>query len=280
MKKRLLFAFMFLFLIFIGIVFAHEDEIVEDEIVEDEAVEIEKINEVDYLPIPYWIILIVISAIPILILFYTDRKKSKKHIMFWLIIFLVSSITLIIVADTIYVTLKSETKGPVHWHADLQIWNCDNKLDIINPEGMANRVGTKLFHEHNDGRMHVEGVIRNIKDIDLHNFFNFVGGNLVETSFSILTNQGIIEAKDGELCNGEIGEVQIFLYKVINSHPRQKNRFVVEQLKVNENYVLSPYQDVPPGDCIIVEFDKRKEKTDKICDTYQLAIEQKKMEIV
>ena len=71
--------------------------------------------------------------------------------------------------------------------------------------------------------------------------------------------------------------MQIFSYIVTNSHARQREGFLVEQLKVNGDYILSPYQDVPPGDCIIVEFDKRKEKTDKICDTYRLAIEQGKM---
>jgi len=167
----------------------------------------------------------------------------------------------------------------VHWHADFQIWNCGEKLDLIEPEGMLNRIGTELFHEHNDGRMHAEGIIKNIRDVDLHNFFDFIGGKLIETSFDVLTDDGVVKVKDGDLCNGESGEVQIFLYKVINSHSSQKEGFIVEQLKVNENYVLSPYQDVPPGDCIIIEFDKRKDKTDRICDTYKLAVEQKRMVI-
>ena len=118
---------------------------------------------------------------------------------------------------------------------------------------------------------------------------SFFGGSYYEKQktkssptpvISPIQNQTVIEVSDGELCNGEPAEVQIFAYVVSNPDARQKSGFLVEQLKVNGNYILSPYQDVPPGDCIIVEFDKRKNKTDKICETYRIAVEQGRMMIL
>ena len=267
---------MLVFLLLINAVFAHE---AGDEANELEFDEPESANGFfdNFLPIYVLTAVFIFSAIPFLILVISKRKRSKQHIYFWIIIYFVCAITLVIIFDTINLTINSETKGPVHWHADFQIWKCGEKLDLVDPEGIANRVGSRLFHEHGDGRMHVEGIIKNIKEVDLHNFFNFIGGSLSETSFNVPTNDGVVEAEDGGLCDGENGEVQIFSYIVTNSHARQREGFLVEQLKVNGDYILSPYQDVPSGDCIIVEFDKRKEKTDKICDTYRLAIEQGKM---
>lgn len=264
------------FLLILNIVFAHGDGVESAE--PDNKLEDGMFK--DFLPLYIVIAVFIFSAVPFLILFFSRKNISKKHTYFWIVVYLVSAITLVIIFDTINLTINSETKGPVHWHADFQIWKCGERLDIVEPEKIVNRIGTRLVHEHGDNRVHVEGIIKDLKSADLHNFFEVIGGSLSENSFSILTNNDVIKASDGELCDGEKGEVQIFLYVVTNVMDNQKSGFLVEQLKVNENYVLSPYQDVPPGDCIIVEFDKRKEKTDKICDTYQLAVEQGKMVMV
>ncbi len=270
MKKWLI---LFIFLLFVNIVLAHEDE---TEIIK------EATNGFFENFLPAYIItaVFIFSAVPFLLLYFSKKRINKQHIYFWIIIYLVSAITLIIIFDTINLTINSETKGPVHWHADYQIWNCGEKLDIVEPEKLTNRIGTRLVHEHGDNRIHIEGIIKDIHNADLHNFFNVISGELTETSFSVPTNRGLVEVKDEELCNGEAAEVQIFAYIVGNANAGQKSGFLVEQLKVNEDYILSPYQDVPPGDCIIIEFGKRKNKTDKICDTYKLAVEQDRMVIV
>ena len=223
---------------------------------------------------------LVIVVVMIYALAYDEHARKYKTLLFSVIVIAVLAGTLFLAGSTLYLNMASATRGPVHWHADYEIWSCGKQLDMKDPEGMANRVGTRLFHEHGDKRMHAEGIIEDIRDVDLHNFFNFVGGFLSENSFSVPTNDGVFSVEDGEFCNGEAGEVQIFVYIVTNADPKQKTGFLVEQLKVNEKYVLSPYQDVPPGDCIIIEFDKRKDKTDKICETYRIAVEQGRMMIL
>ena len=50
--------------------------------------------------------------------------------------------------------------------------------------------------------------------------------------------------------------------------------WIFEQQKLDnfEDYVLSPYTQIPPGDCIIIEFDAEKEKTEHICESYKVAV--------
>ena len=217
-----------------------------------------------------------ISAILILLLsfisvFYEKKIKKFKKYLFFCIVLVAIVTTILIVFSTLYTNFISETKGPVHWHADFEIWKCGKKLDLIDPKGLTNRIGTPVLHEHGDNRIHVEGVVVDFSDVDLHNFFDVVGGSLDKDNFIALTNNGIVEAKNGDLCNGEEGKLQVFVYEVLNPYRSQ----TFEQRKVEdfENFILSPYASVPPGSCIIIEFDKEKERTDKICETYKIAIE-------
>ena len=48
---------------------------------------------------------------------------------------------------------------------------------------------------------------------------------------------------------------------------------VQEKLTDYEDYILAPQSLVPPGDCIIIEFDKYKESTDNLCESYRIALE-------
>ena len=273
MKKRLFAVLLVISIILSLQVFSHEEE--EDFMLDHSGLyPLTQLQAVGYGSFAFGLIVAVI------LLFHKKMADNAKKIIYMLVVIVVGAVTIYLIVTTLHLNITSISKGPVHWHADFEIWKCGKKLDIIDPEGMANRVGSRLFHEHGDGRMHVEGIIKNIEDVDLHNFFKSIGGDLSEISFNIPADHNIIEVSDGELCNGEPAEVQIFAYVVSNPDASQKSGFLVEQLKVNGNYILSPYQDVPPGDCIIVEFDKRKNKTDKICETYRIAVEQGRMMIL
>ncbi len=172
---------------------------------------------------------------------------------------------------TIYLNTISESNGPVHWHADFEVWSCGEQLELEDPTGMSNRVGTTLFHEHNDNRIHVEGVVVGVADVSLHHFFETVGGELRDGMFRVPTHGGDVTALDGQLCNGRPGKVQVFVYKVTN--PDERGSWDVRQRKVQdfEDYVLAPYGQVPPGDCIIVELDAEKEATERLCSSYRAA---------
>lgn len=256
MRCNYLFLIIVILIILANISYAHEEEIQEN----DYSTELISIS---------FVLIVILSVYSI------HQKKlsnNEKIILFLLIIIPAIISTFYISYSTISLNINSISKGPVHWHADFEIWSCGEKLELKDPESLFNRIGSPLFHEHNENRIHIEGVIKKLDDIKLHNFFDVIGGFLDHESISIPTNEKILNFKNNNLCNNQKAKLQVFLYKVKN--PENTKKLIYEQKKLEDfkNYVLSPYQAVPPGDCIIIEFDHEKEKTSHICESYKLAI--------
>ena len=220
----------------------------------------------------YVIIASLISGLLVIFSISHIKKSEKMNILLFLGITIpIILATVYLAGSTVYLNLISETKGPVHWHADYEIWNCGDKVDLIKPKGLSNRIGNPVFHDHGDNRIHVEGVVTDKTNVDLHSFFEVVGGFLEEDRLRIPTNQEIVNIRNGDLCNGNLGTMQVFLYSITN--PDDNKNWIYEQQKLEhfENYVLSPHTSILPGDCIIIEFDVEKEKTEHICETYRTA---------
>jgi len=255
-----IFAFILLFLMLIPLALSHEDE------VEERRVEDIKDNSLFYL-----LIAAVITTIFVVISIHASKQpyftNKKKMILFLGMAIPIILASIYLVSATIYINVISETKGPVHWHADFEIYACGNKIDLVDPVGISNRVGTSVFHEHGDNRIHVEGVVVVERDIDFHSFFEAIGGGLEKDSITIPLGYQVKTYMNGDKCNGYTGTLQVFVYKTIDG------KVVQEKLTDFENYVLSPESLVPPGDCIIIEFDEIKEKTKHICETYRIAIQ-------
>lgn len=217
---------------------------------------------------------ILVTAVVILAIISRRKVGNHKKMLFFLMVIPVIIATLYAAGTTIYLNKISLTKGPVHWHADFEIWDCGEEVDLRDPQGLSNRVGTPVFHEHDDFRIHVEGVVVKKEDVALDNFFKVIGGTLTQNYLQVPTDEGMAFLHDGDLCDGKPGKIQVFAYKVVN--PREHGQWAYTQEKIEDfaKYFLSPYSMVPPGDCIIVEFGQEKEKTDKICTTYEAAISQ------
>ncbi|MBI4018659.1 MAG: hypothetical protein HY364_00210 [Candidatus Aenigmarchaeota archaeon] len=217
--------------------------------------------------------LLILTAISML---YGKKAKdgTKKTLMAFFILAAIGT-TLYLAGGTVYTNMISETGGPVHWHADFEIWNCGTKLDLIDPTGLSNRVGSSEIHEHGDDRIHVEGVLIRKNEASLHHFFELTGSEFTNDHLMLQTNGGYSEMTNGQTCNGKVGKLQAFLYRITNPNTVTKTGFIYEQVKLDNagDYVLSPYINVPPGDCIIIEFGEEKNSTDKICETYRIAIE-------
>ena len=175
-----------------------------------------------------------------------NAADNVKKILFLGIIIPIIFVSAYLIISTVYLNLSSETKGPVHWHADFEIWNCNEKVDIVDPEGVSNRVGTSVFHEHGDDRIHVEGVLVNKEDAALNHFFEVTGGQLYRDSLVLKTNKGVLSIKNGQRCNNAEAELQLFVYRIVNPDGQE---WKYEQIKVDDftDYVLSPYSNVPPG---------------------------------
>ena len=219
-------------------------------------------NSLNYI----FIVAVIVVVLTLFSIFYKNKTEKIKWLLFIAITIPIILATFYLAGSTIYLNIISETKGPIHWHADFEVYICDEQIDIINPSGTSNKIGSPLLHEHGDNRIHIEGVVVDKYNIDLHNFFRFIGGELTGHNMIIPTDRDIIKVTNGDKCNSDVGKLQAFVYKTENGLVKQ------EKLINFENYIISPESLIPPGDCIIIEFGKEKDKTKHICETYRVAL--------
>ena len=193
--------------------------------------------------------------------------KGAKKLLFSAIVIVTLIPTIVMSASTIYLNVISSSGGPVHWHADIEVWNCGKEVDLKDPKGLSNKIGTPTLHEHNDKRIHLEGVVLKPTDASLGNFFHVIGGSLTRDAFSIPSNEGLLSVRNGANCAGETtSQVQVFAYTT-----DKKNNYFQQKLEDPASFIIAPFSVVPQGDCIIVEFGFPKEKTDKLCRSYKVA---------
>jgi hypothetical protein len=151
------------------------------------------------------------------------------------------------------------------------VWKCGEQLDMIDPTGIDNRVGTWEVHEHNDQRMHIEGTILDMEQASFHHFFEIVGGKVEDDGMVFPSTKGEVAIPLEGTCNGAHAELQGFLYRVTN--PQDAKQWKYEQTKIAYPFdeKMAPYSNVPPGDCLIIEYGPVKETTDKLCASYDAA---------
>lgn len=180
-----------------------------------------------------------------------DPHQFHKRIVFDVIAVVVVIATLFMVSSTLYLNFTSPTKGPVHWHADYEIILCNEHYELMEPKGMLNRVGTNTLHEHNDNRIHVEGVPRTLEEVSLGEFFEKVDSHLSNNEFHMNSNKGEITVKNGQLCNGKAATLYVFVEKQFGRERKWS------KLENAEEYVISPYSTIPPGDRLKITFSEK-----------------------
>ena len=215
-------------------------------------------------------LIVLLVALSILL---KNKTEWLKLILFITMALIILANTIYLSGSTIYLNQVSVTGGPVHYHADFEIYNCGVKVEIKDPQWFSNQVGTEVVHEHNDNRMHIEGVLLDKHDTSISHFFEQLGGSMRNTYLTVPTNEGDLTLRNGERClDGKNGILQVFVYKTDGETFRQT------KLTDPQNYQISPESNVPPGDCIILEFDSiNRTKTDKLCQNYKLAKELEKI---
>lgn len=245
------------FLIIANPVFAH---------VENELILTEIVSKTSYSIVAVGGFLILFLAV--LAIINKNAGEFFKKAVFILVAIISVGVTFYLAGVTVYVNRQSESNGPVHWHADFKIFACGKEERLVEPTGLSNRIGRTDLHEHGDRRIHVEGVVVKKADVALREFFKVIGGSL---DFGELTFPGREEFKsyvNGDKCaDGRPGVLQAFVYKTQGDE--------IKQYKLDDypDYVLAGYSQVPPGDCIILEFSPdQKEKTDEMCDFTSIAI--------
>lgn len=173
-------------------------------------------------------------------------KNYEKKIIFWSFAIVISIVTLYLLFYTLLVNLSSETKGPVHWHADFEIWVCGEKQTLPESKGLSGKVGTSLLHHHNDYRIHVEGTVMNKAEVSLGNFFAAIDGALADSYIGIPQNDDSIKYwHNGDRCfDGHVGTLSLYVTK-------GQSVTTVENIAA---YVISSETNVPPGDTLKLVF--------------------------
>ncbi len=175
--------------------------------------------------------------------FQKELGKNGKKAAFFIIAIAVIATTLYLGGTIVWINLNSVTGGPVHWHADYEVWACGEKLELQMAEGLSNKIGTQLFHHHNDMRIHVEGVVMDWNEVGLREFFEAIGGEFTKDELTvILKDETTKTLHNGDLCpDGHAGTLKLYVNGEQNG-------------KMNE-YVIKPYSQVPPGDFLKIVFD-------------------------
>lgn len=243
---------------------------------------------------------IALIVLVLLALFIVPRFAKAKLPLFVLIVAVVLGTTGIISGSTVYLNLKSATGGPVHWHADFEVWACGNELELRDPQGfLSNKIGTPTLHEHNDKRVHLEGVPISLPhDASLGKFMTAVGGEISKNSLVLPMNadklyenatddedgdgvgaptpelvQPFIKSGDdgtfgkfisGQYCGEQKAEVQVFAFNYNDTDKTYTQR----KLEDPATYAIGKHEQVPAGDCLIVEFGPKTDRTDKLCRQY------------
>jgi|SRR3989344_7303905 len=241
MKK--LFALL-LILLLTSVVFAHGDE------AESLKEQIYKENPMlgfmyDNPPLNFLLIgfVLTIGILAFSIFFLGAINEKHKKILFALIVISIALPTLYLAFATVYENLTSVTGGPVHWHADFEIFVCGDELELKESEGLEGKVGTELVHAHNDYRIHVEGTLLSMSQASLGNFFSAIGGEMTDDSLEVRLTDGTVgDWHNNDLCSdGRKGSWKMYINDV--------------QQDFNPDYVISPFANVPPGDHIKLVFE-------------------------
>lgn len=246
---------------------------------------------------------VLVSAIALFILVMIAGLTKNKNAKLRLPLFLLMTFTIIVstgtlFGSTIYLNVHSESGGPVHWHADYEVWACGNKILLRSPSGLlSNKTGTSTLHDHGDERIHLEGVVVNkATDATLGNFLKSVGGSISSKMMSLPMDSemhdeeqedshgtdtmdksnidSFIKMDDhgqksfvgikGQKCAGQEAAPQVFVYQF----NKDDDTYSQSKLETPGSYVIRDESQVPPGDCIIMEFAPEKPRTDKLCEQY------------
>lgn len=236
MKKRILVLILIIFVLTISYAISHEEE--EDYMLDhNELYPISQVKAFGYGSLAFGILILIILT------FNKKMSNNVKKIAYLAVVAVVVSVSLYLIIVTLHLNITSLSKGPVHWHADFEIWACDNKIELFEPKGLSNKQGVDLMHAHNDNRIHVEGVLLDSKQGSLGAFFHAIGGSISDDGINVPTDEGLASYHEGDFCNGQPARLHVFANGNKIENPA--------------NYVIAPYEKVPPGDRIKIVFTEK-----------------------
>lgn len=150
------------------------------------------------------------------------------------------------------------------------------QVELVDPEtfcanndagalcGLSDRTGITKYHEHDDSRIHLEGIFKEREDATLAAFFETFGGELSTTKMKMPTNSGAVDkTEEGEYEVTTVvqkGVVRERKWCVLDNTAPQDEicRNQRGELALGpSNYVISPYKRGPALDDIFIVYDSR-----------------------
>lgn len=188
--------------------------------------------------------ILLVTSLAIVFIFRNPTPLGKKFTFIFMLLVIVIP-TIFIFSSLMYVSLTSYSGGKIHWHADFEIFVDGELLELKDPEGfLSNKVGSPRFHEHDDNRIHAEGIFQKKEGLTLRAFLDEVDGVLEIDKLVFPTVNGVVEVKNSDTKT---------LKAVVKKGVQDERHW--EILEDFPNHVISPYAYVPPGDFIILVYD-------------------------
>ncbi len=213
------------------------------------------VNPVDYLPFDPGVAAVLVFAWAVLlsvlsVVLQNNLTNTLKKIIFIVVAVPVVVVTLYMAGSTVYLNLTSWSGGPVHWHADYEVWVCNEHVtNFEKPVFPSNKVGTEVLHHHEDYRMHVEGLVIREGDVSLESYFKALGWEFDNDSLSMHMDDGTVRTvRNGDECpDGSTGSWRMY------KKDWETGDYVGEPAM--KDFVLAPEFHVPPGDYLVLVFD-------------------------
>ncbi len=230
----------------------------------------------------------------ICILSASVKKRSPRHnsVLFALIAIVVISSTGLLVGAVLDSFLNASPAGLSRRQSQIEYWACGVQLATPAPNKLfTSSNGEGAFYDYGDGLARFQGVIDQEADApNLSNFQRAIGGSITATSMVLPLSPNVVSsAVDGDIpdpsgisridkfisgvegdqatitlvngstCGSTSSVINIFGFNVNVS----TNTYTQKKYEFPSNLDLGKIKDT--SDCIIVEFDSVREKTDRLC---------------
>jgi hypothetical protein len=195
-----------------------------------------------------------------------DMTLHDKNVLMNAFIVVILGASFFTTAAFVHLSQTSWSGGEIHWHADYEVLVADGegeleRLDLIDPgefcethkEGdymckVNDRTGITKFHEHNDNRIHLEGIFQEREDATLAAYFETFNGTLTSSKLVYPTNDGVYKASESSDMNRTL---KIIVESGVGGERGWK---VIDN---PSEYIISPYKRGPTLDNIFIVWDDR-----------------------
>ena len=155
---------------------------------------------------------------PLIYLSYKQKRKLLTYFIVFIFLILISYGGYGLFKKSAEKEATAYTKTNVHWHTYPKVIICGEEKELPYPLGQGH-LGNALLHTHSppDNFMHIEGKVYSADEIKLGKYFEVLGIKFTQSQ--------IFDKKNGDLCNGKLGKLKMFVNDIENF---ELNNYVIK----------------------------------------------------